>query len=233
MSRDYIPSREGNLRSWLNNFAEKLPSQAADLGVTPEEVEEVKADARALNYASDVREQITRKDRQWSAYMMLFKSGSGENNIPLPSVVAEPPASVPAGFLDRTRRLVTRIKAHRKYTVAIGKDLGVVGGRVSPLLNSETLQPELKVQLESGRPVVTWKRNGSDALELECDRGSGVFERIAVLLGVRYVDYAPLPDGKIGVRWHYRGTYRRKDELVGQSSNTVSIGVFGQTEAAA
>jgi hypothetical protein len=233
MRKDYIPKSAGNLRTWLNNFAEKLPPRAAHLGVLPEEIEQLKADARVYDYACDIREQVGRKDREWTAFMSLVKTGSGANDIPMPLPVAEPPPSVPAGILERVRYLAGRIKSHRCYTEAVGKDLGLVGALSAAILNPETLQPDLTVRLMAGRPVVTWTRNGTDALEIECDRGSGVFERIAVALGMRYVDPAPLPAGNTGVLWKYRGTYRRMNELVGKTSDPVSIGVFGQTEAAA
>jgi hypothetical protein len=173
------------------------------------------------------------RNREWSAFMALARLGSGTNNLPLPLVVAAPPPSVPAGILERARYLAGRIKSHRNYSDAVGKDLGLVGTLLSEILSQESLQPELSVRLKAGHPVVTWKRNGTDGVELECNRGTGVFERIPVVLGIRYEDPSPLPAADTGVIWKYRGTYRRKNELVGQTSNIVSIGVFGQTEAAA
>jgi hypothetical protein len=233
MKKYYIPSREENMRKWLNNFAAKLPACAERLGVMPEEMEELKAGAKVYDYASDIREQVIRKNREWTAFMELARTGSGINNIPLPLAVEEPPPSVPAGIRDRARTLAARIKTHRNYTDAVGSDLGLVGALSASLLDQESLQPRLVVTLEAGRPVITWKRNGMDALEIECDRGTGAFERIAVSLGTRYIDHATLPAGNTGMRWKYRGTYRRKDELVGRTSDIVTIGVFGQSEAAA
>ncbi len=80
--------------------------------------------------------------------------------------------------------------------------------------------------MHAGHPVISWRKQGMDSLELWVDRGDGkgfVFLAIHTVPG--YTDTSSLPTP--GAVWKYKGIYREADVQVGQWSDVASITVAG------
>jgi hypothetical protein len=91
-----------------------------------------------------------------------------------------------------------------------------------------SLKPVLQIILQAGHPVLSWRKQGMDSLELWVDRGDGkgfVFLAIDTVPG--YTDTAALPAPGAGAVWKYKGIYRESDAQVGQWSDVATTTVAG------
>ncbi len=103
-----------------------------------------------------------------------------------------------------------RIKKHKNYTEAIGKALHIIRPQ-TPALDPALLQPELTYDFTAGHPVLYWRHNGTDALEIEADYGTGTYNLIAVRMSISFEDSTPLPLPGTVALWKYRAIYRIRD----------------------
>ena len=132
----------------------------------------------------------------------ILRDGPANTDITLPTAPAlpTPPTSTPfSDIFGFVGPLITRIKKHSNYTEAIGKTLGIIAA-IKPAIDTTTLQPLLSIDLQAGHPVISWKSNGTSALEIEADHGTGVFP-YACPLAIKtirpYLPPAPLLSGNI------------------------------------
>jgi hypothetical protein len=224
MKAPFLPKDEPGKRKWLTNYAAKLPTYAPTVGVTGAEVNQAAADSAFFNYVCDAHEQHTKTTRDWTAYKHAAAQGDTLGNLPNTPALPAPPASVPPNIFGRNCTLAVRIKKHPNYTEAIGQDLGIIGAEQT--IDYSSLKAVLKIILQAGHPVISWRKQGMDSLELWVDRGDGkgfVFLAIDTVPG--YTDTAPLPTP--GAVWKYKGIYREADAQVGQWSDVASITVAG------
>ena len=73
---------------------------------------------------------------------------------------------------------------HKNYTEAIGKALHIIPAQ-NPAPDPALLQPDLTYDFNAGHPVLYWYHNGTDALVIEADYGTGTFGLVAI--------YEPIP----------------------------------------
>jgi hypothetical protein len=164
----------------------------------------------------------------WAAKLPTYAATVGGNalgSLPTTPALGAPPPAVPPGIFPRNSALALRIKKHPAYTEAMGQDLGIIGAEQT--VDYTSLKPVLQITLQAGHPVLGWRKQGMDSLELWVDRGDGkgfVFLAIDTVPG--YTDTAALAAGASAV-WKYKGIYRESDEQVGQWSDVVSTPVMG------
>jgi hypothetical protein len=107
--------------------------------------------------------------------------------------IITPPTSIPyldiIGFLSA---LIIRIKKHKNYTEAIGKALHIIPPQ-NPAPDPALLQPELTFDFNAGHPVLYWYHNGTDALVIEADYGTGTFSVVGIQMSTIFEDSAPFP----------------------------------------
>jgi hypothetical protein len=65
------------------------------------------------------------------------------------------------GIVSRVTGLAARIKNHRNYSEAIGKDLGIVGAEQIDDPNAR--KPILGIDFLAGHPLIRWKKGGASA----------------------------------------------------------------------
>jgi hypothetical protein len=222
----FLPKDEPGKRKWLTNYAAKLPTYAPTVGVTPAEVTQAAADATFFSYVCDAHDQHTKTTRDWTAFKNAAAGGNALGILPTtPALPAAPPA-VPPNIFGRNSALAVRIKKHPNYTEAMGQDLGIIGA--DQTIDYTSLKPVLKIVLQAGHPVIGWRKQGMDSLELWVDRGDGkgsVF--LAIDTVPDYTDTAALPAPGASAVWKYKGIYREADAQVGQWSDVVSTTVAG------
>ena len=138
------------------------------------------------------------------------------------------PATAPIGLTtgcgEQLRAMIARWKKEPGYTESIGTILGIVGTEID--IDPETAQPDLRVDLIAGRPVISAGLQGFDAVEVEVDRGSG-FNLFNACTGAPITDTHPLPAPGESDVWTYRGVLREGDKRVGQWSLAVPVAVIG------
>lgn len=222
----FMPRDDDGKRDWLNNFAAKIATYAASIGVTTAEVAATKADALFWTWLLDARNQFIAYAQQWTAFKNAAREGAALGAMPTAPVLPAAPPAVPAGIFTRAALLAARIKKHPGCTAAIAQNLNIVGP--DQTVDPTTMKPVLTLTLQAGQPNVRWKKQGMDGLQILVDRGDGNgFVFLAVDTVPDYRDTAALPAPGASVVWKYKAIYRLNDEPVGQWSDVASISVMG------
>ena len=225
MSKAYfIPNDDKGKRSWLNNFAAKLPAYATVVGVTPAEVTAVQADSACFTYVCDARSLCDQSTRRWTSYKNALRNGGSLGPVPSAVTLPAAPAAVAADIFGRNSTLAARIKKHPGYAEAIGRDLGIIGAEHADI-DLTTIKPVIQISLQAAHPNVAWSKQGMDGLEIHVDRDGKGFTFLAIDTVPDYLDTAPLPAPSAGAVWKYKAIYRLNDEQVGQWSDIAAIAV--------
>ncbi len=229
MAKNYfLPSDDSGKADLLEHFAAKLPQYAALLEISAADVAAAQADAANFRYDLQAQQRSQAYAQQWTAHKNLLRDGGADSASPPPALVLPTPAPAPVapGIIPRFTATATRIKNHKKYTPAIGLDLGIVGAE--QVVDSSAWKPVLGIKTEAGRPTVAWTKGGADALEIWADRGDGAgFAFLAIDLKPDYPDTHPLPAPGASAVWKYRAIYRLNDAQAGQWSDVISVTVGG------
>ena len=227
----FIPASDNDKGIWMNNFSTKLGTYAANVGVTTAEVTATQKDALMFIYILTLQEIYKQTLQNITGYKGLLRHAVGQQHlsatIPALPVLATPPSSVPEGVFDRVSKLATRIKASVNYTDNMGSDLGIVSSATT--VDVDTMQPNISIKLDAGRPHLKWTKGYADALDLYVDRGDGAgFILLGRLMRNEFIDISSLPATKVIDEWHYKGIYVIADEPVGLYGQVSSITVKKQ-----
>lgn len=224
-STSYIPSSDSEKVIWLNNFSTKINLYAATLGITATELTTIQDDASFFSYIVNLHQSLKQTLNNLTGYKTLLKRASGQQNlgaIPAVPVLSNVPAATPEGVFDRIAGFVKRIKGSPNYTSNIGADLGVL--IITPTIDYSTVQPDLKINLDAGRPHIKCQKGYADALDLYVDRKDGAgFVLITRLLKPDYIDVVSLPVNIALAEWDYKARYVLGNNPVGLVSSVVSI----------
>lgn len=221
----YIPSGDADRGIWLGNFNTKLPTYASLLGITAAEVTAVQKDTAMFQYILSMGEAYKQMVNNITAYKNLLKHAVGQQHlgaIPTAPVLPTAPATVPEGCFDRVSKLVKRMKASVNYTDAIGQDLGIVAP--TQTIDLATIQPDLSVKLDAGRPHIKCNKSYADAIDLYVDRKDGAgFVLVGRLLKLDYIDTVSLPANTLLAEWDYKAMYVIGNDNVGLMSPVVGV----------
>ncbi len=222
----FIPSTDTEKNVWLNNFGLKLPTHATTLGITPAEVALIQKDVVFYQYIINLQETHKQTLLNITAYKGLLKHANGQQHLSaiIPSIPVLPtaPPAVAEGVFDRISKLAVRIKASVNYTDSMGQDLGIIAP--TQTINVATMQPDLKVMLDAGRPHIKCTKGYADAIDLYVDRkDGGGFVLIGRLLKLDYIDVVSLPNTTALAEWSYKAMYVIGNDNVGLMSPIVSI----------
>jgi len=224
-----IPRDDAGKLVLLQQLNTCLPTYAVVLGVDADDLAQLQAGLDGFDYCLKAQDAATHYSNALFAFKRVLRDGPKAAAVNLPSAPILPAAPTTVlyadifGFLGA---LITRIKNHKNYTEAIGKALNIISSR-SADADTSTLQPLLTVDFQAGHPILHWKSNGTDALEIEVDYGSGSFVLLSIQLSPGYLDNNPLPAPGSTALWRYRAIYRIHDQQVGQWSPILEVGVKG------
>ena len=224
-----IPRDDTSKLVLLQQLNAQLPNYASALDITESDLAQLKVGLDWFDYSLKAQDTTQNYTHALVALKQTLRDGpkSTAINLPAPPVFPSPPTSEPYadifGFLGA---LITRIKNHKNYTDAIGKALKIIA-TPSPSIDFTSLQPVLSVDFQGGHPVLHWKNNSTDALELEADHGTGTFSLLTIQLTPGYQDNTPLPLFGTAVLWKYRAIYRIRDAQIGHWSQVLEVGVKG------
>ncbi|MEI6268323.1 MAG: hypothetical protein WCP01_05535 [Methylococcaceae bacterium] len=224
-----IPRDDTSKLVLLQQLNAQLPNYASALDITESDLAQLKVGLDWFDYSLKAQDTTQNYSHALVALKNTLRDGpkSSAINLPAPPVFPIMPASEPYadifGFLGA---LITRIKNHKNYTDAIGKALKIIATQ-SPGIDFASLQPALSVDFQGGHPVLHWKNNSTDAIELEADHGTGTFSLMTIQQTPGYQDNTPLPPSGTAVLWKYRAIYRIRDAQIGHWSQVLEVGVKG------
>jgi|GEM_PF-649586 len=249
--KHYLPTKETDRITWLNNFALKLATYQMQFNLTPAQVGWVQA--AALFYAYIIGRIDSAKQEVTS--LVAFKSKLSFTSdseplgpVPQPELPTEP-AAVPAGIFTTVARMVADIKNSANYTASIGEDLRIIGEETTTQ-DPALLKPALKVILGTGgHPQLSWVKKGADLTNVYVDRGAG-FTLLRSVTGNKLTDNYLLPSATTtappttpatpadtngsgnataataaAAVWRYRIVYVKDDAETGQYSDPISVAV--------
>ncbi len=104
----------------------------------------------------------------------------------------------------------------------MGQDLGIIAA--ATVVDTATLQPQLTVKLDAGRPFIKCTKGIADAIDLYVDRKDNTgFIALGRLLKTEYIDIAPLPAATPIAEWDYKAMYVIGNDNVGLMSAVESV----------
>ena len=223
-----MPATDADRVVWLSNFSNRLGQYRVALGLTQAETNSVVADADMFAYIVQLQGAAQHYAQAISNTKRQLRNAAQQVAMPalpnLPSI-GTAPAAVSSGIFNRLALLVTRIKQSGAYTGAMGQDLGVIAP--VHVIDPNTMMPNLSIRLESGFPLLKWKKGDSDSINIYVDRRDGNgFVLLAHTVKNSFIDTQALPPNTFTVSWDYKGRYLIGDDEVGQFSQVLSINVL-------
>ena len=229
MTTDFVKGADMDFSLQLTNFSAKLESVKETLGLSDQDVDDAVKASTYFKYVLEMQISHGERYRNWTTYKdLLRKPGAGVPALSsAPATLTLPTSPVPAamGIENWFRQLVKRIKGSMNYTEAIGQDLGIVVGNYTKEMSS--MKPILKIQLVAGQPLIVWKKDSMDGVEIYKDNGSGNWQLLVFDTRPNHLDNSPLPALNTTATWKYKAIYRYHDERVGSWSDEASVVVSG------
>lgn len=230
----YFPNRISAQVPWLENFRNKLPALETPLSLPPAHVDACVASCNFMIYVlGEWLTAVRAFGPAATSAMDLLLSGTGPDAVVLPvfNLPALPAgvAAVPPGALNRLFDLVQVIKSSPGYTDTIGQDLNIIGPAAAPSTSFVKTTPDAKLTVVQGATNkavrLDFKKYGHMGVYIECKRGAGEFEFVAIDTESPYLDDRPLlVAGTPEVR-QYRLRYWDKGTPNGDWSDVDSITV--------
>jgi len=224
-----IPRDDAGKLALLQHLSAHLPSYATSLEISAEDLAQLNAGLEWFDFIVKVQNAAQNYTDATFAVKRVLRDGpkgTAVNLPPLPVLPSAPSSEPYADIFGFLGALISRIKKHKNYLETIGKALGIIAAQ-SPGIDPATLQPVLTVDFQGGHPVLHWKGNGTDALELEADHGTGTFSLLTIKQYPGLQDNTPLPPPGTAALWKYRGIYHIHDQQVGHWSQILEVGVKG------
>lgn len=227
MKSSYLPRLDKEKLLWLKNFSSKLNNYATKYNLATTDVTDMVASANYFDWFLNYRNiyvETTKKLTQFKNELMDgIQAGAVVSILPSVPITPAAPPTVAPDIFGRATAIGNRIKAHKDYTLADGNDLGLEGTEIT--MDLATLKPILSITLNAGKPEITWKKNGLDAIEVLVDRGTGSYVFLTIATQKLIKDTHPTPPFGTAQHWKYKAIYRHKDEQVGIWSDEVSVKV--------
>ena len=201
-----IPRTDAGRRDLLQHLSVQLPNYATLLEISAADMDQVQSGSDWFDYSLKVEQAAQRYTDGNYAFKRVLRDGpkSAAINPPAPLVVIK----------------------QKNYTETIGKSLHIIPAQ-TPSPDPALLQPELTFDYNGGHPVLYWYHNGTDALVIEADYGTGAFGLVTIQMSTSFEDSSPLPLSGTVALWKYRAIYRIRDAQVGQWSKVLEVSVKG------
>jgi hypothetical protein len=229
MNHDFVAKADLGFALQLKNFSTKLAVHQVSLGLVPADVTEAVIASDYFKFVLDMQTAHSERVKNWTAYKDLLRHpGAGvppASIAPTTLTVPVAPTAAPLGIENWFRQLARRIKGSKNYTEAIGKDLGIVS--VNSTADIAIAQPLLNISLVAGQPLIAWKKNGLDGIEIYKQNRDGDWIFLVFDSRPNHLDTSTLPANNVNETWTYKAIYRFQDKRVGLWSTEVSVVVTG------
>ena len=224
----YMPVNDSGKADLLEHLSKALLPYSTLLNIAAEDMTSLTADAVCFRYALHSAGDMQAYSQNWTAFKNQLREGSGNSaSWPVPPVLVTPiPPAVKPGVITRLSSLAAQIKTHKNYTIAIGKDLGLIGAEV--IIDPVTWKPIISVQFQAGHPIVQWTKGQASAIEIWVDRNDTKgFGLMTINTEPNTQDMFVLPETGTSEMWRYKAIYLLHDVQVGQWSDVISVSVGG------
>ena len=201
MATDIIPQSNQNLSDWLANLLLKAPTQAPNLGLTPEEVTDFTKILQTLKTAVD---DVGSCSKLRSTRRGVLQQALTDN-------------------LPEVRRALKNMKSSKNYNDGIGADLQIVA--TTATFDAENYKPAISAEVFPGYVRIKGKKLGADAFNLYMRlKGQTDFKLIATnRTRFPFDDDSPLAQVGVPETREYRSMGVLADEEIGQPSDIVSV----------
>jgi hypothetical protein len=218
MSKSYFPADRAGRIDWYNNFAKEFPKVGRELGFTDAEITNAVNDSEyAAHILTTLGPEID-SDPGHAANAVLSGQSSGEY-VDLPDG-GRTPTPVRPGIDTRRQARVERIKRHRSYADAIGKQLKID----SPQLDAKNYQAELGRARQTGNFVtIPFRKAGGGVSGVNLYRqlkGEKSLQKVGFFFRTPAIDTAP---GKGEITYTARAVVAGQE--IGHPSDVVSVTV--------
>jgi hypothetical protein len=198
--KDYVPTENAKVVDFLAEFKTVFTAQFGNFNFTQEEADVILADIDLC-----IADYGDKKEKQH-----LAKGATGKFNVSKKKA------------LETVRKYVNRIKPAPKYTTDIGNQFGIIGEEV--IIDPATMKPVLDITLKANVPLIKWRKDHSEGVNIHCRRGDETeFTLLVRENSSPYLDNRPnLEPGKPEAR-EYTAFYIFDDVQDGLESDTVKV----------
>ncbi len=212
---------------WLINFYNKLTELKEFLEISDEELSSIRNDLKMYQFSLKriefAKKQFRRNNlvKDFYAYgekIEVQETLSDFDEIEVPNIV-EP------GIFKRISEYVEHLKNTPQFCRQIDQSLALY--RFKVLFDiSVTLEPQLQVFLDGGRPLIRLMNRKADSLDLYVDRKDGRgFVFLANHTLKDFIDTHSIPPSSSMVVWQYIAIFKIGEDQVGNFSDPISINV--------
>jgi len=195
--KSYVPTKNGDLLLWLNNYKAKILANQAALGLSDGERNAQIAFCDAVILALNNNTQAQADAQQAADNLATSKTSS----------------------LKSLRERVANIKTLTTYTTGIGEDLKVIGDEQT--VDIDNSKPKLKSKkLEIGYELTFNLLGFFDGVKIYRQRPGAAKTFLAIDTASPYVDAEPQVNGTMYTAWFMIG-----DNTVGLESDALTISI--------
>jgi hypothetical protein len=201
--KDIIPTRDGDLDTFEENFKAKYPVAAAALGIDAGEI--TNTTTLVGNHRTAYGNYVAKKAEQKAA---------GEKNLLMKTA-----------SINEIRRAAAELKRRPGYTKEIGEELQIIGIDEDVPPTSEW-RPVLKGKVDGEKVIIGFGKEFSDGIKLMSMRGEETeFTYLANDSYTPYYDTRPKLDAKKPENRQYQAWFILGDEIVGHPSDIITVTV--------
>lgn len=142
MAKDFIPGSDGDMLKWVDNFSQNIPTYAAVLGLSPEQVIQLQNNCTKIGDA--IKDNTTAQAQAKQAVV---------NKL---TIVKE--------NTDSLRTGIGQFKKNNNYTKAIGEALKVIG--TDDPIDPITYKPKISADVFPGHITVKFTKKGVQGVNI-------------------------------------------------------------------
>ena len=226
MNKYYLPNKESERVTWLNNFSAKIGGYASLFGISPAEVKLIAAMAVIYSYMItliDNSRKFTKSLTSFKNILSIAKNGTTLGDLPAfdPGIT---PDLTQAGIFTLIAGIVGRIKSNTvNYTDAIGKDLGIIGAET--VFVPDDYKANGKCKNMPGYVDITFEKPHIDGMDIFSNDIGGdvkVFNKIGTANHSPFHDVRPLAKTGVPENRNYQTRGVIHDAEIGLFSDTFS-----------
>lgn len=201
--KDYLPHGDAEFLLWFTNLKNKIMMHGYNVGLSQEDMSEIDLEGETVKFA--IQDANTKKEE--AAKAVAYKN------------------EVRTTFLNKLRKIISRIKAHRNYSDSLGQELGIIGSKSS--FDPVKYKPKPKVAVSGGMVRIKFQKKGIDGVNVYCRRrGEVEWQFRARDNNSPYEERIQLENPAVPEHWEYRLIGVIKDVEIGQPSDVVEV-IFG------
>lgn len=201
---NFIPSGDGEVVNWLNNYKAKLDLKATVLGLDPAQV-------TAQNDACD---------------NLIVAIGTAVASKTSYDSALSNKKQVTTDSLNIVRSFVKNLKTTTAYSDAIGNELGIIASNSS--INNASYKSVLKADLHPGYVLLKFTKKGAEGINLYSRiKGEKEWSKIGFFGHSPCTDARPLSVANQAENREYMCIGLVKDHEIGMQSDIVSVAFAG------